>query len=370
MKKKGIDLVISFDTTGSMYSALTQLRRNVQASVRKLFKEIPDLRVGVIAHGDYYDSLVPDSYVTKSLDLTTDVDKICEFVQKADKTWGGDAPECYELVLHEARSLKWTAGRAKAFVLIGDDVPHGPEYTERVGSHTIGNTKKLDWRNEIDMLQQMNVNVYGVQALNRKHATKFYEEIASKSGGFHLELDQFAYVTDLLSAIAYKQDGPAALQAFEADLVKSGRMNRNVERSINKLLGKKSKKSRYKSLNGLDTVSPGRFQVLNVDRDVPIAKFVSENGVTFDPGRGFYQFTKRVLVQNHKEVVLRDNSSGDLFSGAKARKMLGLPPLGTEAVKISPTSLPGYTAFIQSTSFNRKLLGGTEFLYEVSDYTS
>lgn len=372
MGKKGIDLVISFDTTGSMYSALGQLRKRVQESIRKLFKEIPDLRVGIIAHGDYYDSLVPSSYVVKALDLTTDEKEICNFVETVGKTFGGDAPECYELVLHEARGLTWKAGKAKAFVLIGDDVPHGPEYTERWKvngvTKTIRNEKKLNWRNEIDMIQQMNVNVYGVQALNRSHATKFYEEVANKTGGFHIQLDQFSHVTDLITAIALKQDGPDKLKAFEAELEKSGNMNRSVERSINKLLSRKKVKSRYKNLSGLDTVEPGRFQVMNVDKDVPISKFVSENGITFNPGRGFYEFTKRVLVQKNKEIVLMDETSGDLYSGKKAREMLGLPVAGEENVKISPSSLPGYTAFIQSTSFNRKLLQGTRFLYEVDDY--
>ncbi len=373
ISKKGIDLVISFDTTGSMYPCLSQLRRKVQESIRKLFREIPDLRVGIIAHGDYYDSVVPSSYVVKALDLTTDQSKICNFVQTVGKTYGGDAPECYELVLHEARGLTWKAGKAKAFVLIGDDVPHGPEYKEHVRLPSgktvlVENKKRLDWRNEIDVLQQMNVSVYGVQALNRKTATPFYEEIARKTGGFHLALDQFSHISDLITAIAFKQEGPGRLQAFEAELVKTGKMNRSYERSINKLLGKKNAKSRYKSLNGLDAVSPGRFQVMRVDRDIPITNFVSEQGVTFDTGRGFYEFTKRVLVQANKEVVLMDDVSGDLFSGAKARKMLNLPKIGVEPMKISPTDLPGYTAFIQSTSFNRKLLSGTRFLYEVDNY--
>ena len=172
-EKKGVDLVVSFDTTGSMYACLAQLRRKVQESIRKLFREIPDLRVGVIAHGDYCDE--GTTYVTKAIDLTDDVERICSFVNNVSRTYGGDAPECYELVLHEARGLTWTAGKTKAFVLIGDDVPHGPEYSL--------NRKNLNWRNEIDCLQEMNVAVYGVQALNRNHATNFYKEISRRISG-------------------------------------------------------------------------------------------------------------------------------------------------------------------------------------------
>lgn len=361
-KDEGIDLVISFDTTGSMYPCLTQLRRKVEACIKKLFTEVPQLRVGVIAHGDYCDAGV--TYVTKTLDLTTDKDKICNFVRTVGQTYGGDAPECYELVLHEARSLSWTARKAKAFVLIGDDVPHGPSYRL--------NTKNLDWRNEIDCLQEMGVSVYGCHALAnyRTHAASFYKEIAKKTGGFYLTLDQFSHVAELLTAIAFKQEGDEQLKNFEQELVKSRSMTRSLESAVNTMLGRKTKttKSRYKTTD-LESVPSGRFQVMSVDEDAPIRDFVNDNGVEFKKGRGFYEFTKRVIVQPYKEVVLINDDSGDMFSGDKARKMLGLPETGVgENEKISPSSLSGYTAFIQSTSVNRKLLAGTKFLYEVSDY--
>jgi len=61
-----------------------------------------------------------------------------------------------------------------------------------------------------------------------------------------------------------------------------------------------------------------------------------------------------------------DRKTGDLFSGERAREVLGLPP--GETVRIRPTSLEKYVVFVQSTSANRKLLGGSKFLYEVEDW--
>jgi hypothetical protein len=46
--------------------------------------------------------------------------------------------------------------------------------------------------------------------------------------------------------------------------------------------------------------------------------------------------------------------------------MLGLP-IGENA-RIRPTHLEEYRVFVQSTSYNRKLISGTRFLYEVADY--
>src|SRR5690242_7283443 len=159
MIDNAIEVVFSFDTTGSMYPCLTQVRRKIKGTVSRLMKEIPGMRIGIVAHGDYCDA--GSSYVTKALDLTDDAAAICRFVERVGPTGGGDAPECYELVLHEARSFSWTPSYQKVLVLIGDDVPHGPAH----------NPKRLDWRKEVDALGAMGIPVYGVQALGRAHAT-------------------------------------------------------------------------------------------------------------------------------------------------------------------------------------------------------
>lgn len=349
---KNVDVVVSFDTTGSMYPCLTQVRRRINEMVDRLFREITNLRVGVIAHGDYCDR--HSTYVTKTLELTSDRNRLYRFVSDVPATGGGDAPECYELVLHEARSFKWGPG-TKTLVIIGDDVPHPPSYPD--------NKDKLDWRNEIELLMKMGVNVYGVQALNRNHATPFYREIAQHTGGFHLTLDQFSSVVELVMAICYRQAGPENLSQWEKEVERSGYMSRSLDEAFGILSGRRTPSSRFRKSRDLETVPPGRFQVMKVDTNQVIRDFVKDNGLAFKKGRGFYQLTKTETIQEYKEVVLRENATGDLYSGEKARELLGLPRSGN--VRARPIVPAGYTAFVQSTSYNRKLIGGTEFLYEV-----
>jgi len=87
-------------------------------------------------------------------------------------------------------------------------------------------------------------------------------------------------------------------------------------------------------------------------------------------GQGFYEFLKpSEKIQSGKEVILQHKSSGDMFSGKKARQLIGLDPngsLGIETVK--KVNLPvDYKVFVQSTSYNRVLVGDSEFLYKVGD---
>ncbi len=120
----------------------------------------------------------------------------------------------------------------------------------------------------------------------------------------------------------------------------------------------------YGKVDGLKLVPSGRFQVIDVPADATISDFVRSNGLPFKVGRGFYEFMKRETIQHHKEIVLLDRRSGDMFTGVAAREMLGLPDGGN--VRLSPANLDKYQCFVQSTSVNRKLIGGTKFLYEVS----
>jgi hypothetical protein len=347
------EIVFSWDTTGSMWPCLTQVRRNIEATVKRLFDNALNVRIGLIAHGDYCDG----RRMISVHELSTNQSSLCKFVREVESTSGGDAPEAYEAVLHRARSFNWTDGHSKALVMIGDEVPHPANFRE--------NTEHLDWRRETEALRDLGVKVYGVQCLNRHHAESFYRSIASISGGFHLRLDQFANVTELLLAVGYQQQGEEQLARYEEEVIAGRRMNRNLDTIFATLRGRAA--SRVMGATDLHAVPSGRFQVLSVDRDMPIKDFCSSQGVEFKPGRGFYELTKSEKVQGTKEIVLMQRTTGDLFTGTRARELLGLP-LHDEDVKLAATHLEEWVPFIQSTSNNRKLVGGTRLLYEVPDW--
>lgn len=348
------EIVISFDTTGSMYPCLTQVRRNVDELIQRLFRDVPGIRIGLIAHGDYCDGA---RKLTKH-ELSTDKQSLCKFVRTVEATNGGDAPECYELVLHTVRSFNWTAGLSRALILIGDDVPHP--------AHDRQNTMKLDWRNEAKCLVELGVRMYSIQALARAHASGFYRELAQIMNGYHVPLHQFSNIYELLIAVGYQQVSPEQLQQYEDEVTAKGRMNRSLDAIFAALNGRKI--ATTFGTSDLQAVSPSRFQVLDVDKVTVIRDFVSSQGLRFKPGRGFYQLSKAELVQGTKEIILRNKHTGDFFTGTKARELLGLP-LYDEDVRLRKQNLEEYEVFIQSTSYTRKLMGGTQFLYEVDDWS-
>jgi len=206
-----VEIVFSFDTTGSMSACLGEVRKKVSETVTRLMKDIPNIRIGIIAHGDYCDGKIAISV----LDLSQDVKSICNFVNTVSSTGGGDAPEAYELVLRDAQKLSWTQGYSKALVMIGDEVPHCPSYT----------TSKINWFDEVDRLVEMGVKIYGVRALHCTHAIPFYEELSERSGAVSINFNSFKLIVDMFLAICYREASPEKLQQFEQEIKQEGKMD-------------------------------------------------------------------------------------------------------------------------------------------------
>lgn len=53
-------------------------------TVKRLLHDIPGIRISVIAHGDYCDA--SSTYVTKTMDFSSDEKKLCDFVNNVTAT--------------------------------------------------------------------------------------------------------------------------------------------------------------------------------------------------------------------------------------------------------------------------------------------
>lgn len=376
-----IDLVVSFDTTGSMYPVLRQVRQEVEKFVKQMFNEFTDLRLGIIAHGDYCDA--GDPYTIINMELTRDEKRLCEFVKDVKQTWGGDADECYELVLNSAHeNMMWRPDADKIMIMIGDASPHGVHYRQ--------NERRLDWENEAKVLAKLGIRVFAVHALSyyRSSSKRFYETVAKTTDGIYLTLDQFNEIIELIKATLYQQAGEEKLNEYITVIKDNGKMTNSLNRNFRRLKGEtvEDEVDRYssrsytprktreagaiKEMGELVPVLPGRFQVMTVPNDVAIKAFVEDNGIKFKTGRGFYELTKAVKVQQYKEIIIQDRETGEMFNGTQVREKLGLKPQtesGGVTESLHKDALKEFRVFIQSTSVNRKLIGGTTFLYEVDD---
>lgn len=104
------------------------------------------------------------------------------------------------------------------------------------------------------------------------------------------------------------------------------------------------------------------YVVPQEDAGIEIRPFVLKHRMEYLKGSAFYQLTKtEARVQETKLIIIRDRVTGDVYSGTEARELIGLPTKGN--ARLHPGDHGNYDLFIQSTSINRKLVGGTGVIY-------
>ncbi len=423
MSSNKYDICFAWDTTGSMSPCIAQVRNNIKKITNELFEKIPGLRVSFVVFQDYN-----DDYMWKSIDFTVEKDSLIHFVENlrsvpgivGPSSWranGEGMEECYEYVLKKVPELNWFSDSMRSLVIIGDAPPHSKEVA----------LDNVDWREELQKVKEKGINIFSVQALNwgnRPQIRDFFRTIAVETNGYHLYLNQFSHIVDMMTAICYKQMGAERLESYENELrVRDSGMTKSMVQMFEVLLGRRtideveqenirtydysttsssSSSSSTTTTNSVSTAvltnptttapkqtrakkakadysqvreedltlkpcNPNRFQVVDVVSDVDIKQFATDNGLEFKKGAIYYLFNKPEIIQMNKEIILQEKTSGDFYEGLKARKLLNLITYD-DTKKIKPTDFAQYNVFIQSTSVTRKMVGGTLALYDTSAF--
>lgn len=114
--------------------------------------------------------------------------------------------------------------------------------------------------------------------------------------------------------------------------------------------------------SSLDNVA-SKVKVLTVKKEEDICTFITrETSQPFMPGTAFYQLTKtESRVQPDKIILVMEKGKKEVWGGAAARRLLGLPD--NQHCRVKPGNHSKFDIFIQSKSTNRKLVRGTNVIY-------
>ena len=215
-----LDMVIAFDTTGSMYSYIEAVKRHVKELIPKLFKQNSDLRIGVVAFGDYCDMPSKDrfGYAYQVCELTDNENKLIEFITKAHNTSGGDGDEFYELVIKKiVEETNWREDSTKAVLLIADAEPHkvGYNYSDRVVNN------QIDWREEAKKAAEKGIK-FDTLTINK---TEWYKELSEITNGVSAPFSTSSKTSQLVEAAALARGGEKTKGLYKATMnsyLKSG----------------------------------------------------------------------------------------------------------------------------------------------------
>lgn len=202
-----LDMVIAFDTTGSMVNYIDAVKRHVTELVPKLFKANPNLRLGIVAFGDYCDMSSKDDFgkAYQVLNLTNDENQIIEFVHNAERTGGGDWDEFYELVIKKiVEETNWRKDSTKAVLLIADSNPHrlGYSYPGRIKDN------RIDWRKEAKKAAEKDIKFDTLTI--RPEYSSWYKELSRITNGISAPFSSSSKTSQLVEAAAMSRGGEMA----------------------------------------------------------------------------------------------------------------------------------------------------------------
>ncbi len=204
-----LDMVIAFDTTGSMARYIDDVRKQVSELVPRLFDANSDLRIGVVAFGDYCDMVDAETFgkAYQCLPLTDNENGIMRFIRESQDTDGGDGDEFYELVIKKIiEETPWRESSTKAVLLIADAAPHEVGYSYG----KIVRNSNIDWETEARKAAEKGIKFDTVSI----HGLAWYEMLSKITGGVSVPFRSDDRTADLIEAASLSRGGRRSREIF------------------------------------------------------------------------------------------------------------------------------------------------------------
>jgi hypothetical protein len=173
-----VEVAFVLDTTGSMSGLIEGAKRKIWSIATTILDSNPDaeIRMGLVAYRD-----IGDDYVTRTYDLTTDIQDLYANLLDVKARGGGDWPESVNEALDVAvNKLHWTASRDthRIVFLVGDAPPH-MDYAQ--------DTK---YATTLAVAKQKDIIVNAVLAGTARDTERVWRDIAQRGDGRFIPIPQ------------------------------------------------------------------------------------------------------------------------------------------------------------------------------------
>jgi Mg-chelatase subunit ChlD len=195
-----VDVVFVLDTTGSMSGLIQTAKDKIWsiATTMSSAQPTPEIRIGLVGYRDR-----GDAYVTKVIDLSSDLDSVYADLMDFEAGGGGDTPESVNQALHDAvHNMSWSQDSQayQVVFLVGDAPPH------------------MDYQDEPQFPQimasalQKGIVVNTIQCGDMPTTVAPWQQIADLGNGSYFQVEQAG------SAVAYATPYDEEIAALSARL--------------------------------------------------------------------------------------------------------------------------------------------------------
>jgi Mg-chelatase subunit ChlD/DNA-directed RNA polymerase subunit RPC12/RpoP len=198
LKRDGLDIVITFDSTGSMQGEIDQVKGQIERIGSVLYQLVPKTRISICTYRDE-----SDLYVVKGLPLTDSLDEVVEYLADIQAGGGGDEPEAVNYGLKWSIEKNRFRRRARKIIMVfGDAPPHASRMDECL--LLASNFRK-----------RQSGNVSTVTCRKSKRLEEFAEISQLGGGESFLTRDEREIMSKLIVLIFGSQHQGKVLEAFD-----------------------------------------------------------------------------------------------------------------------------------------------------------
>jgi hypothetical protein len=173
-----VEVAFVLDTTGSMGPLIEGAKRKIWSIATSIVDANPDaeIRMGLVAYRD-----IGDEYVTRTYQLTTDIQDLYAQLLELKARGGGDWPESVNEALFVGMTqLDWSNGpeTTRILFLVGDAPPH-MDYAQ-----------DMKYPEVMGMARQRGIVVNAVQAGGARDTERVWRTIAQMGNGRYIPIPQ------------------------------------------------------------------------------------------------------------------------------------------------------------------------------------
>jgi len=220
MRKRGLDIVFVFDSTGSMGLYVEHVKKKIRSLVRAIRKLVPAARIGLVTYRD-----LGMDYVTRAVQLTHGTRGLELFLEETDYEGGGDREEAVYAGLKVAiEGLNWKKKSAKVIVLIGDAPPHpadvgkATDLVEEFRGKMGGTLATVDTNRPIPLKGQYHGCAEGVEppcdVILHGELMREFRLLAGRGGGGCLRFNEMERMNEMMVMLIFGSDWKDYLDVF------------------------------------------------------------------------------------------------------------------------------------------------------------
>lgn len=198
LRKTGLDVVLCFDSTGSMSGEINQVKRQIERIGTTLTTLVPKARISICTYRD-----TGDEYVAKGLPLTGSIQDVSSYLERIDAGGGGDHPEAVEEGLYWSMNQNSFRPAARKVILVFGDAPPHAERLKRcldLAGGFRGQSKGI---------------VSTITCRADEPMPEFYEIAAAGGGEAFLSTDQRQIMTQLMVLVFGSKHRQKVVEAFK-----------------------------------------------------------------------------------------------------------------------------------------------------------